>query len=405
VKPGRVQGWLRPALDSVLLAGGRGASMLAGFGMGMAFAHLSTQEVYGQYKYAMALLGMVGLTALPGMTVAVMRASARGDDGVLRAGMRARARASPIGVGILLVLAMVFGAWGQPALGRALAIAAICFPMLTTLELYLPFLGGRQDYLRYALFQSAVMALPVPVVVLVLLAHGRLEAAALAWLATTILLHAAFLRATARGVAFQAAADPEAVQYGRRLSPVYLVSTGQTYLSGLVVGTALGPASLAVFSIGMVWWEVLRQATSLVNLQMVPRMAAARDDDARRLLRRSLIAGFPTAVAVGGAMVLAMPMLVPALFTAHYRDSVLVAQVLVAAVALGFPGSQANSFLAARGHVRAQHWLAATAFAVEVVGLALLTMRFGVIGVAAAKCAARVWHSLFGVALVPLVRR
>ncbi|MBM3469395.1 MAG: hypothetical protein FJX73_01175 [Armatimonadetes bacterium] len=98
-------------------------------------------------------------------------------------------------------------------------------------------------------------------------------------------------------------------------------------------------------------------------------------------------------------------MLVPAFFTAHYRDSVLVAQVLVAAVVLGFPGSQANSFLAARGHLRAQHWLAATALAAEVVSLALLTIRFGVAGVAAAKCVARVWHSLFGVALVPLVRR
>jgi O-antigen/teichoic acid export membrane protein len=160
-----------------------------------------------------------------------------------------------------------------------------------------------------------------------------------------------------------------------------------------------------VFSIGMAWWEILRQATSLVSLQMLPRMAAAGDDDARRFLRRSLIAGFPVAVAVGGAMVLAMPVLVPALFTVQYRESVLVAQVLIAAVALGFPGSQANSFLAARGHVRAQHWLAATAFAVEVVGLALLTLRFGVIGVAAAKCAARVWHSLFGVALVAMVRR
>lgn len=379
--------------------------MLAGFGVAMAFAHLSTQEVYGQYKYMMSLLGVIGLSALPGMTVAVMRASARGDDSALREGMRARARASPLGVGILLVLALVLGAGGQPALGRALAIAALCFPLLTTLELYLPFLGGRQDYLRYAFFQSAVTALPVPVVVLALLAHGRLEAAALAWLATTVLLHAAFLRATARGLAPQAAADPEVVRYGRRLSPVYLISTGQTYLSGLVVGTALGPASLAVFSIGMVWWEILRQATSLVNLQMLPRMAAAGDDDARRLLRRSLAAGFPIAAAVGGVLVLTMPFLVPAIFTAQYRESVLAAQVLIAAMALGFPGSQANSYLAARGHLQAQHWLAATALAAEVVGLALLTSRFGVIGVAAAKCAARVWHSLFGVALVALVRR
>ncbi len=379
--------------------------MLAGFGMAMAFVHLSTQEVYGQYRYVMALLGVIGLTALPGMTVAIMRASARGDDGALREGMRARARASPMGVGILLVLALVLSIRGQPAVGRALALAALCFPLLTTLELYLPFLGGRQDFSRYALFQNAVTALPVPVVAMVLLGHGRLEATALAWLATTVLLHAAFLRATARGVDFRAAADPAAVRYGRKISPVYIISTGQTYLSGLVVGTVLGPASLAVFSIGMVWWEILRQATSLINLQMLPRMAAARDDDARRLLRRSLAAGSPVAVAVGGVMVLSMPVLVPAFFTAQYRESVLVSQILIAGVALGFPGSQANSFLAARGHLRAQHWLASTALAAEVLGLALLTLRLGVVGVAGAKCAARLWHSLFGVALVALVRR
>lgn len=405
MKPGRGSVWLRPVLDSALLAGGRGVSMLAGFGMAMAFAHLSTPEVYGQYRYLMALLGVIGLTALPGMTVAVMRASARGDDGALREGMRARGRAAPLGVVILLALALVLGTRGQPALGRALVIAALCFPLLTALELYLPFLGGRQDYLRYALSQAAVTALPVPAVALVLLAHGRIEAAVLAWLATTVALHAALLWAATRGVNFRATADPEAVRYGRRISPVYLISTGQTYLSGLVVGTVLGPAPLAVFSIGMVWWEILRQATSVVNLQMLPRMAAASDQDARRLLRKSLVAGLPLTAAVGGVMVVAMPWLVPALFTAHYRESVPVAQVLIVAMALGFSGSQANTFLAARGHVRAQHWLAATALAAEVLGLALLTMRFGVVGVAVARCAARIWHSLFGVALVARVRR
>ncbi|MGQ0570403.1 MAG: lipopolysaccharide biosynthesis protein [Armatimonadota bacterium] len=260
--------WVRLTRDSAYLAGSTGVSLLAKLGLALTFAHLSTPAIYGQYRYLTTVLGVMTLTVLPGMTAAVIRASARGYDRTLEHAARARVPVSLVGSFVLLALAALYLVRGETVFGRALAVAALCFPLLASFDLYLPFLSGKGDFRRYALFQGLVKAAPIPVMVVVLIAGGRLEAIVLAWLAVTIGLHGLFFRETLRSAHPASEVDKEGLLYGRRVSVAYVISTGQTHLASLVAGALLGPVHLAVLSIGLVWWEVFRQATSLVSLQV-----------------------------------------------------------------------------------------------------------------------------------------
>ena len=54
---------------------------LKGFILSIVFANLLSKEVFGEYSFAMTVLGIAGVFALPGMGVAVVQAVAKGYEG------------------------------------------------------------------------------------------------------------------------------------------------------------------------------------------------------------------------------------------------------------------------------------------------------------------------------------
>src|SRR3989338_3757032 len=59
-------------------------SILASLAVDVAFANLITPEEYGNYKYVFSLAGIISAFTLSGLTVAVLRATARGHEGTLK---------------------------------------------------------------------------------------------------------------------------------------------------------------------------------------------------------------------------------------------------------------------------------------------------------------------------------
>jgi O-antigen/teichoic acid export membrane protein len=360
----------------------------------LAFSHFSRPEVFGQYQYVNSMLGAVALFALPGMSVAIMRGSARGLDGTLWEGTRHRLRFSLLGSAVMLGLAGVFAARGQTSLARALIIVAALQPAVTSLDTYLAHLTGKRVFTAVALCEIVATLIPLVFLVVALAADGRLESAILAGMGGTALAHALFFAATRRRVANQRV-DPEDVRYGRRVSGVYIIGTAHAHASSLIVGTLLGPVNLAVFAVSLVCAEVFRQAMVLLNTQLFPYLAAASEEDARALTRRSLAIGVPAVVVTGALGIALLPVVVPWLFTRRYVDSALYAQVLVGGMILSFWGNQYNNFMRARARVGAQYRLALSALVTELAATVALIGPLGLLGVAIAKGVTRLWYSAY----------
>ncbi len=386
----------RFARDTTSLVGAQGVIFLGRLAVAVAFARLSEPGAFGRYQYLLTLLGLLTLFSLPGMSVAVTRAVAQGYERTLAPASADRLRFSLLGVVALLGLAGVFASHGQPEMARLVLIAAPLFPMVAAMDTYMAFLAGKQEFRRYGLLQAAEVVVPTPLIVAVLHFDGRVEVAVLASLATVALLHVLFSGTAARRVARDSPIDDDGLRYGRRVSGVHLVSIVHYHLTRLVVGTLLGPADLAVFAIAAAWAEAFRQATHILNMQWLPRLAAADEADARAILRRTLIVGVPAMALAGAATILALPIVIPWLFTHQYRASVPYGQILVAGTVVAFAGSQFKTFLAARAATAAQYRLVISSLLVEILGLGLLVPRFGLTGAAIARSAARAWPSALG---------
>jgi O-antigen/teichoic acid export membrane protein len=402
--PAAVPGMWQITKDSAALAFGTGAGLAARLVLTLVFAHAATPDAYGQYRYIVAVIGFAALTVLPGFTPAIARAAARGHDRTLERGAWARLRVSVLGAAVLFALGLWYARGSAPAVGRAFMMGAVFFPSLAALDVYLPFLSGKGDFRRYALYQGAAVMLPIPFIMLAIVLGAGVEIVALAWMATTAGVNIFLYTATRRRLDPKATVDDAGLRYGTRVSAAYLISAGQLHASNLVTGAFLGPVSLAQLSVGMIAWELFRQAFSLVNLQAMPRMAAGSGADARAWLRRSLLMGTPIVAGVAVAAVWAIPTLVPLLFTAQYQGSVIVAQILTIGAAAAYPGNQANAFLTARAQDRAQFVLSVSTVLVELGTLAALIAPFGIVGVALAKVAMRIWYSSLAILLARAAR-
>jgi len=58
-----------------------GTSLITGLAVSIVFARLAPREVYGQYNFVLAILAIASILSIPGLKSAVLRSTARGNEG------------------------------------------------------------------------------------------------------------------------------------------------------------------------------------------------------------------------------------------------------------------------------------------------------------------------------------
>ncbi|HEX9608834.1 MAG TPA: oligosaccharide flippase family protein, partial [Candidatus Paceibacterota bacterium] len=61
----------------------QGVAMVTGLLVAIAFANLLTPETFGTYKFVLSLAGIIGAFSLTGMSTALIRSVANGQEGAL----------------------------------------------------------------------------------------------------------------------------------------------------------------------------------------------------------------------------------------------------------------------------------------------------------------------------------
>jgi O-antigen/teichoic acid export membrane protein len=129
--------WL--SSSSVITAG-------VAFGLAVAFANLVPAEVYGNYKYVLAIFGILCVTCLRGMDTAVTQAAARGNDGTVLSGLFTKMRWSLLGVLGAIVCASYYLYFGNTTLGYSFLVAAFFIPLMEPFGIFNAVLVGKRDF-------------------------------------------------------------------------------------------------------------------------------------------------------------------------------------------------------------------------------------------------------------------
>ena len=124
-----------------------------GLAVSVAFARLSTKEVFGQYQFILALFSFFAVFSLPGLNLAALKSASRGELGTVSQAVRLSFLASMMAVPLLVGYGAyaLLGGRTDELVGWACIIFGSLFPLLNAPNTWYVYYEGRLHFFPVAI--------------------------------------------------------------------------------------------------------------------------------------------------------------------------------------------------------------------------------------------------------------
>lgn len=317
------------------LTAGQTVASLSAFVLSIVFANFLTPQVYGTYKYILSLGGIFSIPTLTGISTALQRAIARGED---RAALRAL-RAKLLGGSVATLGAGAAAAWyfanGNQELGIAFIIVAIGTPLMEAYGIYDSILQGKGLFRKTTLyFATSSLCATFALTTAILLSGGSLIALLAAYFGTWAVTRIIAWRLASRFLTHKDETVPgEAVSYGVRLSAISIVSMVAGNIDKIILFQWLGPTELAVYSFATAIPEQLRAVLKGITPLALSRFSRRSAEEIQSAIHTKAIWLAVVALPIIGAYIITAPYIYEHLFPA-YIEAVIYSQVFALSLVL-----------------------------------------------------------------------
>ncbi len=333
---------------------GQTASSLAALALSIAFSRLLPKEVYGEYKFILAFISVLGAMSLNGIGTAVFQSAARGFGGALPEGFWVNLRWS------LFVFLGAFASGeyylsaGHTLVGVGILIGGCFVPLIASANLYAPLLSGKKDFRRYALYGIANTVVPVISLILtVLIAPTLLAILSVYFLSNTLvglLLYWCTYRAYHTEMHTR---DPGTLTYAKHLSVIGILSAIAGNIDQLFLFHYIGAIEVAVYNFAVGILDQSKGPLKMLDAMVQARFANQETRSIRDNMRNKMLWLFIFSVLIVVSYILVAPYLYQILFPT-YMSSVLYSQIYALSL-LGTFVNPAGSYLTAKKKVKEQY--------------------------------------------------
>ena len=378
------------------LLAAQGVIFLSGLASSVVLARLLSKEVYGQYNYIFSVIGILAISALPGMGTAIVHAVANGCDWVLVQSTKTRFKWSLVGAAGCILVGIYYYSNGETLLGKCFLLSSLFFPFHVSFNGFYAFLYGRQRFDLSSRYRSIYWALLTLAIILTVYLTRNILWVITAYLAASAILHIAFTLNTIRAGNLSHREDLTAITYGKRLTGIKSISIAASYFDKLIVGIALGYSGLAVYSIAVMIARLPTVLAASVSQTMFPKLATMDEKIAYNEVKRRLPWLLVVMVIVCGIGALLCPYIIPWLYSSKYLESVFYTQLLFIPVILGtIANVLRRGPLQAQRKTRQLFKLNISVSLFELVAMVFCALKFGIIGIIVARTLARAFDSAY----------
>lgn len=306
---------------------GQAITMLSSFLLAIAFANLLPKETYGQYKYVMAVLGILLLSNMSGINTAFTRAVARGFEASMFKDLRTKLKWSILGALVSLILALYYYINDNTILSIAFLVTAPFVIISENFAIYSSYLHGKKMFDRLTKYSAFIKVINLFVIVLVAYLSNNLYLLLLALFIPNTIIHLIFLfRVKAKNV-LNKKEDGDTTNYGKKLSLINIISTIANQLDKILIFHYLGAIELAVYSFAMSPPEQIKSLMKNVQSLAFPKFAEkSKEEIQQTIFKKSLKLSIVMAFIIIIYVFLA-PIFFKIFFPA-YQEAVVYSQVL-----------------------------------------------------------------------------
>ncbi len=377
------------------VAGQISASLIA-LTLSVAMARYVPKDIYGQYKYVLAIVSTLSAFSLSGIGTAVLQSVARGLDGALADGFKANLRWSFA----IFIGAFALGGYyliaGNFILGLGILIGGTVTPFLGSFNLYSPFLSGKKEFALQAWYADFVTNI-VPAVALIavaLIAPQPLLLIAAYFIANLAATAYAYWR-TARKLHHAAPEhDPHMLTYGKHLSLIGILGGIAGSIDQLLLFHFAGATDLAIYNFATGLVDQAKGPIKSLDAMMQVRFARRTDKDIRSGMLNKYAWLLGASVLAAAIYISYAPFIYRLLFPA-YMLAVPYSQAYALSL-VSFAFLPASSYLMSKKLVRAQYVNAALSSLFRIVVICIGVIGWGLWGLIIARIITR-----FEVSLLP----
>lgn len=359
--------------DAFLVTTSYAVSTLRGIITSYLVARMFPRELYGTYQFMLTVLGIAGLVTLPGLSTAMTRALARGEEQETRAAMRWQLGISLIGSTGLLLCIPFLQMMGKAELWPLFILGSALLPLSQYAgALFATVTRGKG---RFDISLKANIAWSVALIALILYIVFIQRSVALLLIGVIGFPAIAYLifgwklmpRYTHH------ASPREILRFAWTLSVSNLPGGLSWYLDKIMISAMFGLNQLAVFSIAVLIPEQMKSwAKELLPVSFA--VQAKGDDTIKR--RRSLVMVVLRATLAFSVFIAAYVVLAPYIFywgfpTYYNSEAIFLTQMSGLTIIL-LPTTLLNQYIEAQALVRELRiiqWLSAAVFCISLITL------------------------------------
>ena len=212
-----------------------------------AFSRWVSREVFGAYQYIISMVAILAIFTLPGMENALVRAIAKGKEGMLWLSANATFKWSLIGVAGCLSISGWYFLHQNFVLGSSFLIASFLFPIPRISNLAFNFWQGRKRFDIHAKYLITVNIFEAVVFIPVLFLTNNLILILISYFASRSLFRAILFKITLSKLKNQEG-DEETLPFGKHLTLMQAIELFSQQIDKVIIWQFLGPISVAIYS-------------------------------------------------------------------------------------------------------------------------------------------------------------
>ncbi len=333
------------------------AASLSTFFLAVLVARFLPKEIYGQYKYILAVVALLSSFSLTGLGTAVFQSVARGFDGALTEGFSLNLRWSILTFFGALLFAIYYFLQGNSQLAIGVLIGGSLSPLFTSANLAGVFLNAKKDFARGALYFGIVETLVSvgALMLAVVFTQNPLILVIVYFGGNTLATYLLYRRVVRLYQPDRANRDPGMLTYAKHISLMGIIATIAGNLDQILIFHFVGPIELALYNFAIAIPDQTKGLVKGMSVMLLARFTNRSTAEISAGMRNKMLWLFFSSI----TFVVLYALLVPsffALFFPNYSDAVPYSK-LYALSLLSLCFSPASTYLVAKKKVREQYAL------------------------------------------------
>jgi O-antigen/teichoic acid export membrane protein len=358
---------------------GKGLIALISLATTVAFANLLPVETFGTYQFVIAMIGMFSITSLPGISLALVRASAKDKDGSLLLAYKTRIKWALAGSFGILAVSIWYFLNEDSFLGIIFLVLAPLFPLFIASSSSNEYWIGKKRFdIKTVTNVLADIGIAGATIVALYLTNSVLIIASVFVGSTAFFYFLIFLYSKKR--INNKEIDKDMLPLGKNLTLMGAIGQLSSHLDKIILWKVAGPAQVAIYTLSIKPFSKITGFLPISTLAL-PKLSekGVRGYERKKSVLRKMMLLFAITVPISLFLIFLAPFAYKILFP-QYMDSVIYFQALTFKIVL-LPTGLLNDSLIAEMKTKYLYITRTVTPIIKIVLFLVLAPIFGIWGI------------------------